>query len=86
MISVNLIPNPTAVCVDLSEISNGFIIYDNEQIPRPLGTVALYECNLGFFLRGEQNRTCVEASGVGVFDGVESVCECECNYVVSYYT
>ena len=63
----NLITNSTAVCMDLPEFSNGLITYD--------GTVATYECNQGFVLVGQENRTCVEDSGVGVFDGVEPVCD-----------
>ena len=69
------ITNSTAVCVDLPEFSNGLITYDIEEIPRPIGTVATYECNQGFVLGGQENRTCVEDSGVGVFNGVEPVCE-----------
>ena len=69
------ITNSTAVCVDLPEFLNGLITYDIEEIPRPIGTVATYECNPGFVLVGQENRTCVEDSGVGVFNGIEPVCD-----------
>ena len=67
--------NSTAVCMDLSEFSNGLITYEIEETPRPIGTVATYECNPGFVLVGQENRTCVEDSGVGVFNGSEPVCD-----------
>ena len=67
--------NSTAVCMDLPVLVNGLITYDVEETPRPLGTVAIYECNPGFVLVGQENRTCVEDSGVGVFNGVEPVCD-----------
>ena len=75
IIILNTIHYSTAVCMDLPDISNGFIDYDIEEMPRPIGTVALYECDPGFVLMGQENRTCVEESGVGVFDGVEPVCD-----------
>ena len=61
--------------MDLPEFSNGIIEYDVEQIPRPLGTVASCECDPSFVLIGQDNRTSLEESGVGVFDGVEPVCD-----------
>ena len=63
------------VCVDLPEASNGLITYDSEEFLRSIGTVATYECNPGFVLVGQVNRTCVEDSGVGMFNGVEPVCD-----------
>ena len=61
--------------MDLFEFSNGLITYHTEETPRPIGTVATYECNPGFVLVGQEIRTCVEDSGVGVFNGVEPVCD-----------
>ena len=65
----------TDVCLELPDFSNGLITYDIEETPRPIGTVAAYECNPGFVLVGQDNRTCVEDSSVGMFDGVEPVCD-----------
>ena len=58
---------------------NGEISYapDTEQ-PFDLGTVASHECNLGFFLVGTENRTCVEddpGSVVGIFSESPPTCE-----------
>ena len=71
----NLITNSTAVCMDLPVLVNGLITYDIEETPRPLGTDATYECNPGFVLVGQEIRTCVEDSGMGVFNGSEPVCD-----------
>ena len=54
---------------------NGVITYDIEETPRPIGTDATYECNPGFVLVGQEIRTCVEDSGMGVFNGSEPVCD-----------
>ena len=61
--------------MDLPEFSNGFVTYEIEELPRPLGTVATYECDPGFVLIGEDTRTCVEDMKMGVFNGVEPVCD-----------
>ena len=64
-------------CSELSLIENGEITLDPDSTsPFDYGTTASYDCDEGFFLQGESNRTCGGdgSSTVGIFDGVAPVC------------
>ena len=63
----------TVVCDDLSPLENGKIVYNSEESPRLLGTVATHICNQGFILVGGVNRTCEESTE---FSGSPPTC-CE---------
>ena len=41
---------------------------------RPVGTVAMYQCNEGFALEGQSMRTCEDNE---MFDGMEPTCRRE---------
>ena len=51
-------------CSSLLSIANGIIIYSTAGTPNyPLGTIATYFCNVGFFLdlnSGSVTRTCID--------------------------
>ncbi len=63
-----------AVCADLPALINGEISYSSENVPRPIGTVASHDCNIGFYLDGPAARTCVENAGSGMFDMTAPTC------------
>ena len=63
--------HPTAnVCDDVPMITNGRITY-TMVAPRPIGTMAIYECEAGYRLEGDSIRTCQDD---GDFDGMEPRC------------
>ncbi len=78
-------PQYTALCADVNPIPNGDIDYDSDDTPRPVGTVAAYICNDGFYLNGPGNRTCVLVpDGSAVFDASDPSCDRECVYSYLY--
>ena len=76
-IVLNLSLHFAAVCVDLPPLENGMIVYNMNESPRPIGTVATHSCNNGFFLNGAMTRTCVLVGSAGMFDGVAPTCNRE---------
>ncbi len=46
-------------CSELPSIPNGSIVYvENDVSPFDLGTIATYMCNDGFFVDGDNERSC----------------------------
>ena len=73
MISLNL----AITCDSLSSFANGVITYRFDRTsPFDFGTTATYSCNEGYYLEGEDVRTCVvDVSGVnGSWTGLTPRC------------
>ncbi|XP_064387505.1 uncharacterized protein LOC135335846 isoform X3 [Halichondria panicea] len=65
---------PTCIqitCDDLPALDNAVISYSSSISPRPVNTVATYECVDGYTLEGSVTRTCQEDE---MFDGEEPRC------------
>ncbi len=64
-------------CASLSPIVNGMIMYSPDQTsPYDYNTIATHSCNEGFFLEGEQTRSCSGdgSSTTGEWGGVPPIC------------
>ncbi len=70
------------MCRILPPIANGSINYTSDEMPRPIGTVAIYSCDDGFFLNGSEKRTCFLQALSGLWDESAPTCdpESECSY------
>ena len=69
--------NSAITCDSLGSFANGVITYRADRTsPFDLGTTATYSCNKGYYLEGEDVRTCVEdGSGVnGIWSGSTPRC------------
>jgi len=68
------------VCPVPSDLVNGMITYSDDERPIPIGTVATYECDDGFYRDGSETRTCilsVAMEGTGEFTPDAAVCQRE---------
>ena len=64
-------------CESLDSFANGVITYRTDRTsPFDFGTTATYSCNEGYYLEGEDVRTCVEdVSGLnGIWSGSTPRC------------
>ena len=53
--------NSAITCESLGSFGNGVITYRTDRMsPFDFGTTATYSCNEGYYLEGEDVRTCVE--------------------------
>ena len=69
--------NSDITCETLGSFVNGIITYRTDRTsPFDFGTTATYSCNEGYYLVGEDVRTCVEdVSGVnGIWSGSTPRC------------
>ena len=57
------------ICDDLSNPDNGFV----DQPSNSVGTVATYDCNNGFVIVGNDERTCQDN---GEWSGEDPFCAC----------
>ncbi len=64
-------PFTEITCADLPAVDNAVISYSSTTSPRPVDTVATYECMAGYSLEGSVTRTCQENE---LFDGEEPRC------------
>ena len=67
----------TAQCPELPAIANGSIIYAPDNMADyDIGTIATYDCDPGFVLFGNMERTCTQAGdGSGIWPGGPLICE-----------
>ncbi len=66
-----MLPFTEITCDDLPALDNAVISYSSATSPRPIDTVATYQCVDGYTLEGAVTRTCGED---GMFDGEEPRC------------
>ena len=69
--------NSAITCESLGSFANGAIAYRTDRTsPFDFGTTATYSCNRGYYLEGEDVRTCVEdESGLnGIWSGLTPRC------------
>ena len=74
LLTLNIYFNLTGqLCPILPSIPNGIITYAPDETPDfDIGTIATYQCNLGFSLVGDMTRECGQD---GVFNGMAPVCQ-----------
>ncbi len=69
------------MCPPLLAITNGTISYSPDVTPDyDLGTEATYTCDTGFYLEGNEVRTCMDGDGMNateVWSGQEPSCVCK---------
>ncbi len=76
-------PTATAQCPPLPEIANGVFSYSPDITPDyDVGTMAIYLCENGFVLSGDDTRDC---QSDGTFSGMEPVCSMTREWTISYY-
>ena len=66
-----MLPFTEITCDDLPALDNAVISYSSAISPRPIDTVATYQCVDGYTLEGSVTRTCGED---GMFDEEEPRC------------
>ncbi len=66
-----MFPFTEITCDDLPALANAVISYSSSISPRPVDTVATYECVDGYTLESSVTRTCQEDE---MFDGEEPRC------------
>ena len=76
---------PVITCPDLSPPSNSAIFYSvGSTDNRPVGTLALYNCDIGYTLIGENTRSCLYSQS---WSGSAPTCEGEIiSYVLCTYS
>ena len=73
---------PVITCPDLSPLSNSVIFYDDGSTDnRPMGTAALYSCDIGYALIGESKRYCLYSQS---WSGSAPTCEGEMMFTIFY--
>ena len=77
------------MCLTLSNVDNGVIIYSSSTAPWPHGTNATYQCDEGFSLDGGNDiRTCVGDSNnyIGYWTGTAPNCAGIHVWTITYYS
>ena len=59
-------------CPQLEHPSNGFMLVTNDD--HTIGTVAVFRCDPGYTLLGDETLDCVEFEGRALWDAQEPIC------------
>ena len=74
----------TGICFDLPPLTNGMISYNDAASTniRPVGTVAIFSCDIGYTLNEDATKTC---GNDGMWSGSDPVCQRKWNGMWTFF-